>query len=961
MDTKWKKFSRSAGVKIFLNVGLIICIIVEMIIGACYCERYKEMNSNDCYSYMEGYWQGPSYLYGNHEMQKEVKEKISALMEYILATNVAESEKEKEDCFRKLKTEMKDYQYQISYETEDEKKTVLADDTKDAEDYALYVEYTGYLSGDSYSKDWKNEYTDSLLPQMMKNNPNNAYWDEEEEWDEDSNFYETNDFEWLDVNSLINKLCEGNKEYAEYVADQFMEHLDIYKGNIKNSLRAIYGDTLSGSSNFEEISEATLEKLYGKNASQITQELYDEDMGPDLDGYLYLEDMGLYYSEEDEDYYDPVFDEWFSVSMISNEDAEHYKKAKKYGLYYSASTKDFYNEDLQALFAADSAAADSFIEQLKENANAETDAKDEKEEKEQDSVSLTKAEKQALRNNLVRVLYQGSKLENADMTIQIPISALFGTKDKYSVNVGMKREVYEAKETAYMNKLSQALESWNDFQNIQNEYMGAFVCVLFLLLFFVLGLLCVSGRKSGTDQIVLLGVDYWKTEITLLLLCILVSIAWIAFCEGFVVELQSGALQRDSLQVCWIYLGIIAASAYVCIQLLCSLVRKIKAKIFWSTSLTATLLREGKKVIYKGKEFFYKGKMHRRLLMCAVVVPVFLLLASLFAVDSATCGEPQGMLMILLISGCLWVAVVVFLYRYVQKMDAIWEGIKRVKAGEIQYQIPTTESNHPLNLLAKDINSLSEGLENAVNEMVKSERLKTELLSNVSHDIKTPLTSIITYVDLIKKEDVQPDKVKEYIEVLDQKSQRLKVLTDDLFEAAKASSGAMATEITRIDLGSLICQAAGEYMEKLKKSDLDIRNNVTEGCYEVMADGRLAWRIIENLLGNVSKYALPGSRVYLDAQDEGAFVQVTVKNISSCELNISAEELMERFTRGDQSRNTEGSGLGLNIAKSLAELQGGTFHVEIDGDLFKAVLRLPKAMVTVNTTEKSPVTNVVEG
>ena len=239
------------------------------------------------------------------------------------------------------------------------------------------------------------------------------------------------------------------------------------------------------------------------------------------------------------------------------------------------------------------------------------------------------------------------------------------------------------------------------------------------------------------------------------------------------------------------------------------------------------------------------------------------------------------------------------------------------------------------------INSLSDGLERAVDDMLRSERLKTELISNVSHDIKTPLTSIITYVDLLKREELQPEKAKEYVEVLDQKSQRLKVLTDDLFEAAKASSGAMATEITRIDIGALVCQAAGEFSEKFENTELELKNSVQDNVWFVQADGRLAWRVIENLFANVTKYAQPNSRVYVDAEQKGQMIEIVVKNVSAYELNISAEELMERFTRGDKSRNTEGSGLGLNIAKSLAELQGGNFFVEIDGDLFKAILQLP--------------------
>lgn len=243
--------------------------------------------------------------------------------------------------------------------------------------------------------------------------------------------------------------------------------------------------------------------------------------------------------------------------------------------------------------------------------------------------------------------------------------------------------------------------------------------------------------------------------------------------------------------------------------------------------------------------------------------------------------------------------------------------------------------------LAANINTITDGLKKAVDNELKSERLKTELITNVSHDIRTPLTSIITYVDLLKKEETS-SAVAEYIEVLDQKSKRLKVLTDDLFQAAKASSGNIPVQFERIDLVSLIKQGLGEVSAQIEESGLDIRlNNPTDKVY-VMGDGKLLWRSIENLLSNIFKYSLIGSRVYIDLEDEGDKVLLTFKNISASELNMSADDLLERFTRGDESRSSEGSGLGLSIAKSLIEVQKGTFHIEVDGDLFKVRVYLRK-------------------
>jgi len=221
---------------------------------------------------------------------------------------------------------------------------------------------------------------------------------------------------------------------------------------------------------------------------------------------------------------------------------------------------------------------------------------------------------------------------------------------------------------------------------------------------------------------------------------------------------------------------------------------------------------------------------------------------------------------------------------------------------------------------------------------MKSERLKTELITNVSHDIKTPLTSIVNYVALMKKEGLE-GRPAEYLEVLDRQSQRLRKLTDDLVEASKASTGNLPVEPVRTDLREVVTQAVGEYAERMEAARLEPVVSLPETGVFVMADGRLMWRVLDNLLGNALKYSLPGTRVYIDVREEDGEASLSVKNISSVPLNIDVSELMERFVRGDTARSTEGSGLGLNIARSLAELQGARFGLAVDGDLFKAVIR----------------------
>ena len=260
-------------------------------------------------------------------------------------------------------------------------------------------------------------------------------------------------------------------------------------------------------------------------------------------------------------------------------------------------------------------------------------------------------------------------------------------------------------------------------------------------------------------------------------------------------------------------------------------------------------------------------------------------------------------------------------------------------AGDLEAQLDTEKMFADVKRHAEDLNAIGVGMNKAVEQRMKSERLKTELITNVSHDIKTPLTSIVNYVDLLKKEDLPP-AASEYLSVLDRQSHRLKQLTEDLVEASKASTGNMTVTLEPIVVNEIIHQAVGDYDEKLAAGRLEVILNTYEGNLMALADGRLLWRVLDNLLSNVCKYALAGTRVYIDLSGRDGRVYLSIKNISRDPLNISADELMERFVRGDTSRHTEGSGLGLNIARSLMDLMGGAFSLSVDGDLFKAELSL---------------------
>lgn len=282
------------------------------------------------------------------------------------------------------------------------------------------------------------------------------------------------------------------------------------------------------------------------------------------------------------------------------------------------------------------------------------------------------------------------------------------------------------------------------------------------------------------------------------------------------------------------------------------------------------------------------------------------------------------------------VFVFIKLYNYTKNLYKVKDAIKNIYEGNNEITLNPNEMKGDLKDVSIHINDIAGGFSNAIEESIKSERFKTELITNVSHDIKTPLTSIINYVDLLKQEEINNEKVKEYIQILDQKSQRLKKLTEDLVEASKASSGNVKLEMEKLNIVELIKQATGEFEDKFNKKNLKVIAEMPESEVNILADNRYVYRIIENIFSNIAKYALDDSRVYIDVLTQDKKAQITIKNISKESLNISSDELMQRFVRGEKSRTTEGSGLGLSISKSLTEIQNGTFEIQIDGDLFKA-------------------------
>ena len=448
-----------------------------------------------------------------------------------------------------------------------------------------------------------------------------------------------------------------------------------------------------------------------------------------------------------------------------------------------------------------------------------------------------------------------------------------------------------------------------------------------------------SHEENGVLQVK--GVDRWYTEVQLVVVGLVFAFAGKIFLgstfyllrfinNGF--RLGPGEGMRNFTysilngQIWQGILGILVglAGAYIGLVLILSLVKKIKNGTFFKQSCIVIFFN------YLYRVLFQSGSTMRKVVLGAVVIVLL----------SAT----------VVLAPVVLIVILVFAPRFVRKVDAIKEGLDEVGSGNLAYKIPLDESkNGELEEIARGINQISEGSHMAVQNEIKNQRMKTELISNVSHDLKTPLTSLVTYIDLLKTEGLTSKNAPEYLDVLENKTNRLCVLTDNLFEAAKAASGAMPVKLEKVELVSLVNQSLGEMNQRIQDSELEFILNNKEENYFVWADGSLMWRVMENILGNALKYALPNTRVYLDIKEGNGkdgqnsdIIQLEMKNVSKESLNMDPSELMERFTQGDESRNSEGSGLGLSITKDLMKIQNGWFEIKIDGDLFKCIVVLNK-------------------
>ena len=441
------------------------------------------------------------------------------------------------------------------------------------------------------------------------------------------------------------------------------------------------------------------------------------------------------------------------------------------------------------------------------------------------------------------------------------------------------------------------------------------ILLLAVCLFLFIFLLCAMGHKEGVDGIYQCWLNKIPLDLFLALLALLL-LAWASFL---------GDIWYIDF---WYYILLAFGTAALALTLLLSVAGRAKAPGFFKNTL-----------IYKVFAWIFRGLGRIPMVWRTALVWGALCLAELFFTFMLGWNEEQYAVLWLLSRGVL---TIVILYlasslKVLQKEgQAIADGQTDYKGKPIPRWLPALKKHE------ENLQSIQSGIQKAVDEQTRAERMKTELITNVSHDIKTPLTSIVNYVDLLEKEDIQPEKAKEYVDVLNRQSARLKKLTEDLVEASKASSGSLPVHLAPTDVNVLLSQLAGDYMEKLEDAQLEPIFRPAPSQPVIQADGQLLSRVLGNLFSNICKYAMPGTRVYFESAADENTVSLTFKNISKYELNIPAEELMARFVRGDRSRHTEGSGLGLSIAQSLTELQGGTFRLEIDGDLFKAVVTFPR-------------------
>lgn len=462
--------------------------------------------------------------------------------------------------------------------------------------------------------------------------------------------------------------------------------------------------------------------------------------------------------------------------------------------------------------------------------------------------------------------------------------------------------------------------------------VGTLLSILLFIDFVILTM--AAGRKLDSDEISLNGFDRIFTEVAAVGTAGVWLFSFVLLVDFFMYNGTTTTLQKVStvgaVFLCAALTGGLFLLGYL------SLVRRIKAKTLWKNSLLCWLLQKSRRFLKKLRLIIDELALQMNVVVkCTLMVVGFLGIQFILSLL-----VPYSFFFFLL----LLIVDLASLYgvlRFIAGRQRILQGLEKISGGQLDHKIATERLYGDHRKMAELINNIGAGLDAAVESSLKNERMKTELITNVSHDIKTPLTSIINYIDLLKREELPGEKVQGYLQVLDAKAQRLKVLTEDVVEASKISTGNISLEMTDLNFVEMILQVIGEFQEKFEERNLQLLTSLPGEPLMIRADGRRMWRVLANVFNNTAKYAMEGTRVYADIKKTECEVSFILKNISAQPLNISAEELTERFIRGDVARSTEGSGLGLSIAQNLTQLQGGSFLVTLDGDLFKVTITFP--------------------
>lgn len=529
---------------------------------------------------------------------------------------------------------------------------------------------------------------------------------------------------------------------------------------------------------------------------------------------------------------------------------------------------------------------------------------------------------------------------------------------------------YKASDGDYIYKLSRKFTYPYEY-TVYDEQLGEYCSAIYPKDYTIE---CyVDGKLQHGDQFALLN-DFVHLIYNLRFIAILICIAGAFATVASFVFLMSAAGYRDNtenpslswfdkiyLELIFVALGFLGLGEFLILDsisvfsismaiwaifivlfdttlllLICmSLAARLRCKSFWKTTLVFTILKGIYLLLKKMFMLFMKvisyiPSLWQLIFFLALFGILEIILLMIWGIDD--------IIVLFFFEKLIFVPIIFYFAVVVNKLE---ETGKQLASGDMTATVNTKYFVGPLKRQGEHLNSIKLGISQAVEDKMKSERFKTELITNVSHDIKTPLTSIINYVDLLGKEDLQNETAKEYIQIISKNSDRLKKLVVDLVDASKASSGVIQLDMQPMKIDVLLEQIAGEYTERLAENNLDLIMRKPEESISIMADGQRIYRVFDNLMNNICKYALSGTRVYLLLEKTGNNAVISFKNISATELDMSASDLMERFVRGDKSRNTEGSGLGLSIAESLTKLQNGDFNIQLDGDLFKIIITFP--------------------